>query len=333
MTSRAALLRLAVGAGLTVVLLILLLSGVSRPIAAQTRDYTARFTDASGLYQGADVRVRGVLVGRVLATRLERRQRQSVASVRFSLDTKYGILPDTRVAIKYQTLTGTRYLDIVKPSDHYQPSDLVTDVPVAMTMPSFDITMLFNGLQPVFATLSPSELNTFAANAANVLSGDGSGLAPLLDSIHKLTQFVADRQQVVSTLMRNLAEVADTMAGHGKDLIQVVDWVNRPLDSALTVLDELRKSQLYGPDFVAPVIRLLSNLGLKPGIDVDAALDTAFNNVDRTVDAFKFVPVMWENILPPPAAGQPEPCARGRAQLPATMDVLLNGQRVILCNR
>ena len=36
-----------------------------------------------------------------------------------------------------------------------------------MTQPSFDITALFNGLQPVIATLSPDDINTFAENAGN----------------------------------------------------------------------------------------------------------------------------------------------------------------------
>jgi len=331
--ARSALWRLTISAAAAVVLLILLLSGISRPIEVQTRSYTAEFTDVSGLHDGADVRVRGVLAGRVLTIALERQHGQSLASVQFSLDKKYSVVSDTTIAVKYQTLTGARYLDVVNPSEDRSTTGLVTSIPTAMTRPSFDVTRLFNGLQPVLATLDPAQLNTFAANAASFLSGDGTGLAPVLESIHKLTQFVADRQQVVATLMQNLADVSQVMAGHSHDLIQIIDGLNEPLDSALTVLDEFRKSQLYGPDFVEPLQRLLTNLGFQPDADFDAALDTAFNNVDRTLDAFKLIPVMWENIPPPAPAGQPQPCARGRAQLPTTMDVLLNGQRVVLCNR
>ncbi|MEB3980099.1 MCE family protein [Mycobacterium sp. 663a-19] len=333
MSAKAALWRLAISAAVAGVLLVLLLSGISQPVKVQTRTYTAKFTDISGLHDGADVRVRGVLAGRVLATALQRQQGQSVASVDFTLDKKYGVVSNTRIAVKYQTLTGARYLDVLNPAEEYVPASLVTSVPTAMTQPSFDVTRLFNGLQPVLATLNPEQLNAFAANAANFLSGDGSGFAPVLESIHKLTQFLADRQQVVATLMRNLADVAEVMSGHAHDLTQIIDGLNTPIDSALTVLDEFRKSQLYGPDFVEPLLRLLTNVGLKPDDDIDRALDTALNNLDRTLDAFKLIPVMWENIPPPAAAGEPQPCARGRAQLPTTMDVLLNGQRVVLCNR
>jgi phospholipid/cholesterol/gamma-HCH transport system substrate-binding protein len=333
MKAAAALWRLLISAILAAMLLILVINVVRQPVAAELRSYTAEFTDASGLHLGADVRVRGVRVGKVTGVDLMRRDGQSVAAVDFTLDRRYGIVLDTRLAIKYQALTGLRYLDLTNPAEKYTQTDLVEHVPTTMTQPSFDITALFNGLQPVIATLSPEELNTFAANAVNYLTGDGSGLGPMLDSIRKLTEFVADRQQVLAVLMTNLSNVADTLGGHSKDVIQLLQWLNRPIDSALKALDEFRKSQLYGPIFTSTVMRLLTNVGFKPGIDIDAALDRAFTNFDNTTEAFKLIPVMWENIPPPSEDGAPVPCSRGRAQLPETMDVLLNGQRVVLCNR
>ncbi|ASL07135.1 Mce family protein [Mycobacterium intracellulare subsp. chimaera] len=347
----AALWRLAISAGVAVILFILVANAIQQPVAAPQRSYIAEFTDASGLHSGADVRVRGVRVGKVQTVQLERRGGQSTAAVTFMLDNRYGVVHATRLAIKYQALTGLRYVDVVSPAEGYSTADLVTSIPTAMTQPSFDITALFNGLQPVIATLDPAEINTFAANAVSYLSGDGGGLAPMLDSIRKLTQFVSDRQQVVATLMRNLSEVAESIGGHSKDLVQILDWTNRPLDGVLKAIDEFRKSELFGPDFVHPVNRLVANAGFPavfnssirfrlgpaaaPGLssDVEAALDRAFTNVDDNMDAFKFIPVVWENIPAPPAAGAPLPCSRGRFELPAPMDIFVKGQKVVLCNR
>ena len=110
--------------------------------------------------------------------------------------------------------------------------------------------------------------------------------------------------------------------------------MNEPVDAALTILDEFRKDFLYGNDFFDPVVRLLNNAGTQAGINIDEALDRAFSNLDNFFDAFKLVPVINENIPPPADNGDAvEPCSRGRFQLPETMDVLLNGQRVVLCNR
>jgi phospholipid/cholesterol/gamma-HCH transport system substrate-binding protein len=330
----AALWRLGLSVAVAVVLFILLSNTLTNPVAINTRTYTAEFTDASGLHPDADVRVRGVRVGKVESVDLARHDGQNVAQVKFTLDQQYGILAISRLAIKFQALTGVRYLDVTNAAEGYTAADLVTQVPTSMTQPSFDVTALFNGLQPVLATLSPEEINTFTANAASFLTGDGSGLAPLLDSLRRLTEFVSDRQQVVATLMSNLSQVADAIESKSKQFIHIIDLLNQPVDGALTILDEFRKDFLFGKDFFDPVVRLLNNAGLKPGINIDEALDRAFSNLDNFFDAFKLVPVMNENIQPPGENNDTvEPCSRGRFQLPETMDVLLNGQRVVLCNR
>lgn len=351
MSATAALWRLAISGVVAVVLFILMVNVIRQPVVAEERPYIAEFTDASGLHLDADVRVRGVRVGKVRSVRLERHGGRSIAAVGFTLDKRYGVVPASRLAIKYQALTGLRYVDVVNPAEGYAPSDLVSRAPTAMTQPSFDITALFNGLQPVIATLSPEEINTFTSNAVSYLSGDGDGLAPMLDSIHKLTKFVADRQHVVATLMHNLSDVAEGIGGHSQDLVQILDWINRPLDGALNAIDEFRKSELYGPEFTDTVIRLMTNLGFPPVFnaatrwrlgadaaldapsDVDLALDRAITNVDDYIDAFKLVPVVAESIPEPPEAETPLPCSRGRFELPAPMDILVNGQKVVLCNR
>ncbi|AFC53201.1 hypothetical protein OCQ_16890 [Mycobacterium paraintracellulare] len=316
------------------VLFILLANTLTNPVAVDTRAYTADFTDASGLHPDGDVRVRGVRVGKVKSVDLARINGQNVARVQMTLDQKYGVVGITRLAIKFQALTGVRYIDVTNPAEGYRTGDVVTQIPTSMTQPSFDVTALFNGLQPVLATLSPEEINTFTANAASFLTGDGSGLKPLLDSIRRLTEFVSERQQVVATLIQNLSNISKGIGGTSDKFIHLVDLANQPIDGALTILDEFRKDLVYSKDFFDPTIRLLHNAGFRNGVNIDEAFDRAFSNLDNFFDAFKLVPVINENIPPPGNEGtEIEPCSRGNFQLPETMDVLLNGQRVVLCNR
>jgi phospholipid/cholesterol/gamma-HCH transport system substrate-binding protein len=149
-----------------------------------------------------------------------------------------------------------------------------------------------------------------------------------------LTEFVSERQEVVATLIQNLSNVAKGIGGTSDKFIHLVDLANQPIDGALTVLDEFRKDLLYSKDFFDPTTRLLHNLGLRNGVNIDEAFDRASSNLDNFFDAYKLVPVIDENIPPPNGDGaQIEPCTRGNFQLPETMDVLLNGQRVVLCNR
>lgn len=331
----AALWRFILAACVSVVLLVIISNAIRQPTEASTSTYHVDFTDVSGLNDGADVRVRGVRVGKVEAIELRRLgDGRSLATVRLTVDKQYSIVPTTRLAVRYQALTGLRYIDVENPAEgDTVVANRVRDVPTTMTQPSFDITVLFNGLQPVFAALSPDDIDTFTENAISFLQGDGGGLAPMLDSIHKLTAFVSDREEVVATLVRNLASLADGVRGRSEYLIKILDEFELPIRQVLSVLDEFRKSQISGADFTGAVIRLLTAAGLRPGIDVDTALDRAFTNTYKTIEAIKRTPVIWENIPQPPEDGAPVPCTHGRAQLPEYMDVLLKGQRVVLCNK
>lgn len=328
-----ALWRFVVSAALATIVGVLIVNVLRQPVATEIRTYTAEFSDVAGLHVDADVRIRGVRVGKVKAMHLERKAGQTIAEVELGLDKKYAVVPATRLAIKYQALTGLRYVDVIGATERAADTEPITRIPLTMTQPSFDITTLFNGLQPVLATLSPKDIDTFTSNAATFLQGDGGGLGPMLDSIRTITRFVANRQQVVAILMSNLSSIAETFGGHSKDFVQILDWLNRPADAALSVLDEFRKSELYGPVFTSAAVRLLENAGFKPGAaDIDNGIDRAITVFDDNSDAFKRVPVIWDNIEPAADPATPLPCSRGRAQLPEALDVLLNGQRVILCN-
>ncbi|MCV7065923.1 MCE family protein [Mycolicibacterium farcinogenes] len=324
-------------------LLLVVISNVIRqPVSGETRSFNAQFTDVSGLHEGADVRVRGVRVGKVQSLALKRDEGRTVARVNFTMERRYSIVPMSRLAVKFQALTGLRYIDVVDAAGP-DASGQLTDVPVSMTIPSFDVTVLFNGLQPVLAKLDPSEINTFTDNVATFLAGDGNGLGPMLDSIKRMTGLVSDREAVISTILTNLKTVAQGVRGKSDELPRLLDQVKIVVDSTLLVLDEFRKSQVYGPTFTAEVDRLLVSMGLdsgpwsapdyQPGWDPELAFDKAITNLYNEMDGAKRIPVVWENIPEPPVEGTPAPCSKGPAELPLPMDVLLNGRKVVICNQ
>jgi phospholipid/cholesterol/gamma-HCH transport system substrate-binding protein len=313
-------------------LLVVISNEITQPVDGQTRDVSAEFTDVSGLHEGADVRIRGVRVGKVNSLALTRSQGQTVSKVEFTLDRNYSIVPDSRLAVKFQALTGLRYIDVTGAVQGAEAHSM-TDVPTAMTQPSFDITVLFNGLQPVLATLDPNEINTFTDNVASFMTGDGSGLGPMLDSIKTLTALVSDREAVIATILRNLQRLAEGIHGKSDALSKILAQAKVTVDGGMTVLDEFRKSQMYGPQFTAEVNRLLAAAGLNPGWDPEKALDKAVTNLYNEMDGIKRIAVVWENIPEPPVAGTPAPCSKGQAVLPFPMDVLLNGRKVVVCNQ
>jgi phospholipid/cholesterol/gamma-HCH transport system substrate-binding protein len=330
----ASLWRFGLAAVVSVLLLIVIANVITQPVSVSTRTLAADFTDVSGVHEGADVRVRGVRVGKVETLQLKRSEGRSYAEVKFTMDSHYSIVPSSRLAIKFQALTGLRYVDVRDAAEGNKPAaNQITSVPTTMTQPSFDITVLFNGLQPVLTALNPNEINTFTDNVATFLTGNGDGLGPMLESIRKLTALVSNREQVISTIVQNISTLAGGVRGRSQDLITLLRIVQEPIDAGMTVLDEFRKSAIYGPSFLDQVLRLLDNVGVKPTTDIEAGLDNDYTKVYDFLEYLKRIPVIWENIGEAPVKGEPAPCSKGRSELPLPVDVLLNGRKVVLCNR
>ncbi|WP_157124129.1 MlaD family protein, partial [Nocardia pseudovaccinii] len=154
------------------------------------------FTDANGLKTGDDVRMYGVAVGKVQDISLENGR----AAVELTVQRDRPVYDASVFAIHYQSLTGQRYIHLRQP-EHPTPnladgSTIGTD----HTIPSFEITQLFNGLQPVLQEFSPGALNQFTESVLAVNEGNGAGIGPALDVIGRLSSYVSDRQAVLATL-------------------------------------------------------------------------------------------------------------------------------------
>jgi phospholipid/cholesterol/gamma-HCH transport system substrate-binding protein len=91
-------------------------------------------------------------------------------------------------------------------------------VPLNRTNPGFDLTELLNGFRPLFEALRPDDVNQLAASVVKVLQGEGGTVADLLQRTAKLTNFLADRDQVVGQVLNNLTPVLVEMAGQGQEL-------------------------------------------------------------------------------------------------------------------
>jgi phospholipid/cholesterol/gamma-HCH transport system substrate-binding protein len=323
----ATVVKLAVAVVVSILLFVLVLAAMRSPVSGETHSYTAEFSDVSGLGSNGDIRTRGVRIGKVESIDLVNRDGATVAEVRFTMERAYELSATTVLSVKYQNLTGVRYVD----ADFGTGGGPVERLGLENTRPSFDITDLFNGLQPVLATMSTDEINRFSENALAVLQGDGSGLEPILDDTQKLAELASDREQVISTLTDNLARIADSMGGRSQGVVEFMRSVSYPIASAMTVLDEFAKTASYGPYFLTPIKRLLDAYGIGPGFDVEGAVTNAFSSIDEAARAFRLLPASVAGIQIPTSAGAGG-CAHGVAQLPTAVDVLLNGSEVVVCN-
>ncbi|MDV7352859.1 MlaD family protein [Rhodococcus oxybenzonivorans] len=324
--------KLAVAAVVSVLLFIIVISAMKSPVAGETRSYTAQFTDVSGLGAHGDIRTKGVRIGKVESVELIREGGRSLAEVHFTMEEQYRLTSDTILAVKYQNLTGVRYIDAQFPDN---PGEVVDRLPADKTRPSYDITELFNGLQPVLSTMSTDDINRFTENAISLLQGDGNGLSPMLEDAQKLAELAHDREQVISTLTGNLARISDSMGGRSPEVIEFLRSVSFPIAKAMTVIEEFPKTAAFGPEFLTPIKRLIDALGLQPGLDVEKLLSDAFASVPDTAEALRLLPVTFAGLQVPQAAvAGPDGlrCTNGVAQLPTEVEVLLRGSEVVVCN-
>ncbi|MFC8529925.1 MlaD family protein [Nocardia sp. NPDC057227] len=323
--------KLAVAVVVAIALFAVVLSAIKNPIDVETNTYTAEFTDASGLHENGDIRTKGVRIGKITSIELVRKLGRSVARVEFSLDRAYQLHDNTVLAVKYQNLTGVRYIDLTVPK---QPGKPVHSLSADVTKPSFDITQLFNGLQPVLSTMSTDEINLFMDNALTLLQGDGTGLTPMLDQTQRLADLARDREQVIATLVANMSRIADSMGGRSPQVIEFLRSLSFPIAKAMTVLHEFPKTAAFGPEFLTPVHRLITQLGLTRDLDIEQLVQGAFASVADAADALRLLPPALAGLRLPqlstPAAGALA-CSNGAAELPAEVEVLLNGSEVVLC--
>jgi len=323
--------KLIAAAAVAAVLFVAITNGIKNPVDGETDTYTADFTDASGLRPNADVRVRGVKVGKVTAIEMKQSEQGAHAEVSFTLLEPHTLTEKTRAAVKYANLSGVRYVDVTDVGGEGE-GETITHLPVEQTVPSFDITELFNGLQPVLQTLSPEEINTFSQNALTVLQGDGSGLAPMLKSVDTLSRYATDRQKVISVLVENMSRISDSLGGKSPQILEFLHDLEGPVDSTLTVLDEFRKASDYGPSFMGVVNSILSGLGIQPDTDVDRVLADAFPTIDHMWRSLEMLPTMFEGLQSPVTAPvRQNRCSKGELALPEMAKVLLNGSGVVVC--
>lgn len=211
---RQILWKFALFAAISLALLALLYNTMVNGVPGSTRQFSAQFTNVSGLATGADVRVAGVRVGKVTGISIA----PGGARVQFELEDKQPLLTNTHIVMRYQNLLGQRYLSLVQGARRGAPLSSGAEVPRTRTSPGFDLTELLNGFRPLFEVLQPADVNKLATSIIEVLQGEGGSVEQLLTQTTKLTNFLADRDEIFGQVLTNLTPVLSDLSGEGTEL-------------------------------------------------------------------------------------------------------------------
>jgi phospholipid/cholesterol/gamma-HCH transport system substrate-binding protein len=184
-----------------------------------SREYSAEFTDATGVTKGDDIRVAGVRVGTVSEVEIIDRSR---ALVTFSVDDETSVNGGTNASIRYRNLVGQRYISLTQEVGDTQRLPDGATIPVSRTRAALDLTVLFNGFKPLFQALSPEDVNQLSYELVQVFQGEGGTLEGLLAHTASVTSTLADRDQVIGDLIDNLSLVLDHVADRDKQLTRLI---------------------------------------------------------------------------------------------------------------
>ncbi|HYG94050.1 MAG TPA: MlaD family protein, partial [Nocardioides sp.] len=160
----------------------------------------------------------GVRVGQVTGIETS----ETGATVTIEVVEDQALHDNTRLVMRYADLLGQRYLGLVQPTKRGAELEGGATIPEARTDPGFDLTELLNGFKPLFEVLQPGDVNTLATSLVRVLQGEGGTVEGLLQQTAELTDFVADRDQVIGEVMTNLTPVLDNLAGQGTEIRRTV---------------------------------------------------------------------------------------------------------------
>jgi phospholipid/cholesterol/gamma-HCH transport system substrate-binding protein len=197
-------------------LVLLLFTGIIIVVFGQLRfdrttGYSAIFTNASGLRSGQFVRASGVEVGKVENVQLL--DGGNKVRVDFAVDRSLELFQKSTASIRYLNLIGDRYLEL-KRGDDNQKLPAGSTIPDTQTAPALDLDALIGGFRPLFRGLDPDKANGIAQSIITIFQGQGGTINDILDQTASLTAALADRDQTIGEVVKNLNTVLDTTVKH-----------------------------------------------------------------------------------------------------------------------
>jgi phospholipid/cholesterol/gamma-HCH transport system substrate-binding protein len=188
------------------------------PLQLLDNEYTLRatFDDVTGMLPNDNVKVAGVVVGKVKSVKVV----DGRAVVAFKVHNDVKLASDTSAAVRWRNLLGQRYLYLYpgSASTVLRSGDRLTK-----TRSAVDLGELFNRLGPIVKAIDPQQVNTFLDAIVGGLDGNEEKLRSALDNLAALSGTLGARDQAIGRLVENLDTVTATVASRDHEIREVLD--------------------------------------------------------------------------------------------------------------
>jgi phospholipid/cholesterol/gamma-HCH transport system substrate-binding protein len=261
-------------AGLAILAVIAVLTFYSGdlPFIGGGTTYTAYFAEAGGLQPGNEVRIAGVVVGRVTGVSLDG------AKVAVTFQEKGAWLGNaTTASIKIKTLLGDKYLALTPQGT--APLNPGQPIPLSRTTSPYDVQQAFSAIGQQLGQINTGQL----ARSLQVLSDAFASTPPYvrsaLSGLADLSSSVASRQAQVASVLAQTRTVTGTLASEDARFQALLGDGN-------LLLSELRARQADISSLLATTQALSAQLsGLVA--DDQAKLGPALQALDQVTDVLK----------------------------------------------
>ncbi len=242
---------------------------VRDPLDRNAYTLTATFDDVTGLLVNDNVKVAGVVIGKVASVKTEAGR----AVVKMRIDNDHDGIPKegTTAGIRWRNLIGQRYVYLYpgQPGgEALQNGDEIT-----RTVSVIDLGELFERLGPIVTAIDPAQVNKLLETLTQAFDGREDEIGSTLDDLATLARGLGTRDEAIGRLVQNLDTVAATLNRRDAQIEAMLDNLvaiseafgdnTATLDAALTELGQ------FGTDLngilsnnADELDRLLANLAL-----------------------------------------------------------------------
>jgi phospholipid/cholesterol/gamma-HCH transport system substrate-binding protein len=278
----------------------------------EVRTVTAHFPRAVSVYEGSEVRILGVNVGRVTAVIPE----GNSVRVEMEYDAEEKVPADAKAAVVTPTLVADRFVQLTPAYTGGPVMEDGADIPLPDSGVPVELDRIYSSLRDLSEALGPNGVNRNGTldhllqagrrnlegegargnkmlrdlSAATATFGRGSGdLFGTVTQLARFTQVLGDNDRLVRAFMKDLAGVSSVLEGERVELSRALDAVARSVGTVEGFVKNNRRALVTDLEKLTRVMKTINSerdnldTALRVGPLALGNLAVAFNNESGSI--------------------------------------------------
>ena len=207
------------------------------PFFKPGRDYSAYFSEASGLRSGEAVQVAGSRVGEVTSISLDGPR----VLIKFEVDKHIRLGDRTEASIKTKSLLGAKILEVIPRGDGQLPGP----IPIERTTPAYQLPDALGDLAHTVDELNTDRLNRSLSTLADTFKDTPADLRLAVAGVARFSQTLDERDNELRELLANADTATAVLAQRSDQLVSLIADTNALLTELRTqsaALDQISGS-------------------------------------------------------------------------------------------